>query len=120
MKITLNIKYKTKYAKKDPKDGVCCPKFQLRFWNGRGKIRKKQIKDQKQYFLATFGSFLLTFLNFSELRSSCPESDFLLGLLFPDEDIIGCRRFQSLDEFTTSWASCKKTWKVIETISGLA
>ena len=81
--------------------------------------KKKQIKDQKQYFLATFGSFLLTFLNFSELRSSCPESDFLLGLLFPDEDIIGCRRFQSLDEFTTSLASCKKTWKVIETLSGL-
>ena len=110
MKITLNIKYKTKYAKRDPKDGVCCPKFQT---------RKKQIKDQKQYFLATFGNFLLTFLNFSELRSSCPESDFLLGLLFPDEDIIGCRRFQSLDEFTTSLASCKKTWKVIETLSGL-
>ena len=95
----------------------------LNFSEGFGmdeeKQEKKQIKDQKQYFLATFGSFLLTFLNFSELRSSCPESDFLLGLLFPDEDIIGCRRFQSLDEFTTSLASCKKTWKVIETLSGL-
>ena len=40
-----------------------------------------------------------------ELRSS--ESDFLIGVLFPDEDIIGCKRFQSFDEFTTSLASCK-------------
>ena len=44
-----------------------------------------------------------------ELRSS--ESDFLLGLLLPDEDIIGCNRFQILDEFTTSFASYKiGTW----------
>ena len=48
----------------------------------------------------------LTFLSFIELRSS--ESDFLLGLLLPDEDIMGCRRFQSFDEFTTSLASFKK------------
>lgn len=46
-----------------------------------------------------------TFRSLMELRSS--ESDFLLGLLFPEEDIIGCRRFQSFDEFTTSLASCK-------------
>ena len=44
-----------------------------------------------------------------ELRSS--ESDFLLGLLLPDEDIMGCKRFQILDEFTTSFASYKiGTW----------
>ena len=48
---------------------------------------------------------LPTFLNLMELRSSCPDSDFLLGLLFPEEDIIGCNRLQSFDEFTTSLAS---------------
>ena len=46
----------------------------------------------------------VTFLSLMELRSS--ESDFLDGLLFPEEDIMGCKRFQIFDEFTTSLASC--------------
>ena len=51
-----------------------------------------------------------------ELRSS--ESDFLLGLLLPDEDIMGCKRFQILDEFTTSFASYKiGTWVTYPTYS---
>lgn len=85
------------------------------FWIGQEKQGKNKLRPKTTLF-GNFCDFLLTFLNFSELRSSCPESDFLLGLLFPDEDIIGCRRFQSLDEFTTSLASCKKSWKVIETL----
>ena len=49
--------------------------------------------------------WVYTFLSLMELRSSCPDSDFLLGLLLPEEDIIGCNRLQSFDEFTTSLAS---------------
>ena len=56
-----------------------------------------------------------------ELKSSCPDSDFLLGLLFPEEDIIGCKRLQSFDEFTTSLASWKETenpfYKVITRVA---
>ena len=61
--------------------------------------------DEKKY---------LTFLSLIELRSSCPESDFLLGLLLPDEDIMGWRRFQSFEEFTTSLASWK--WRNVRLI----
>jgi len=82
------------------------------------KIVLKSILSLLQYFLVviSIGRYLFvlkmclrcyvcTFLSLIELRSSCPESDFLLGLLFPDDDIIGCKRLQSLDEFTTSLAS---------------